>query len=314
MDSPFFIVGSGRSGSTLLRMILSAHSRICIPPETHYILSLSKKLPSHGRLSDIQIEQAVEIILSSYRWPDFKMEASTFRKKAKNLNDPELKDILNIVYNEKMDLEDKKRWGDKTPPYINILPYIHELYPSAKFINLIRDGRDVTESFRRTGWYGRWLHNSTMEWKQSVLAYNNYKNTVLSDLILNIRYEDLVLDTKETTKKIIEFLGEDFESTMLNWGDDIANKIPDREAHIHKKLNRKPKAKDIERWKNELSPMKVLIIESFISRELTQSGYQLYFNHFIFKIIHPVIRNYLNLTTPALDFLTRALRYILNRI
>lgn len=313
-DVPFFILGSGRSGSTLLRMILSAHSRLTIPPESYFLIPLLEQFSGQNVLGTDEVNKAVDIITASYRWPDFKMDADQFRQTANALQQPRLRDILDVIYKAQTQREGKLRWGDKTPPYIKILPQIAVLYPDAKFIHLVRDGRDVSESFRRTGWYGRWLHDNTQEWKQAILAYEAYRQSDLAPRILNVRYEDLVLDLEKTVETIMAFLDEDIEQGMFHWEDDIADKIPEREAHIHRKLRRKPKASDINRWQSEMSARQIFVVEAFIGEELRRAGYECRFNGPFYPIPFFLTRLYCQSVLPVVSFCIRAIRFIGRRL
>ena len=99
MSAPFFIVGSGRSGSTLLRVILCAHSRVTIPPETYFIDPLLKHLPVGMPLDEKQVAEAVGIITGHYRWPDMGLSGEEFRDRIAQLDRPGLQDIMNVIYN-----------------------------------------------------------------------------------------------------------------------------------------------------------------------------------------------------------------------
>ena len=68
-DAPFFIVGSSRSGTTLLRLILCGHSRLHIPPETWFIADLVDRFPLHDPLLPAQVREATDIMVGHYRWP-----------------------------------------------------------------------------------------------------------------------------------------------------------------------------------------------------------------------------------------------------
>lgn len=289
--TPFFIVGSGRSGSTLLRLILSSHSRIAIPPETWFILPLIKKIPMISILTKTEVEKTVAIITSHYRWLDMGIDKKDLCSWARGLDKPQLKDILDLIYNYHLRLENKYRWGDKTPPYIMILPELLLLYPEAKFINIVRDGHDVCKSFQNKGWNGKWLFRNIVEWREAIIQYNLYKETNLSERIFEVKYEDMVLDTRETVKKICSFLEEDFEQGMLNWENQVQKKIPDRELHIHEKIFRRPQKSDILKWRKELSLREIFIIESYLNKELKSLGYEVKFNKMIWTPFFFLVRS-----------------------
>jgi hypothetical protein len=146
-DTPFFIVGSGRCGSTLLRLMLSSHSRIHIPVETNFIEDLVQELPLSKPLAPAEIERALAIMTSHRRWRYMEIPPDELRSWAGALETPKLADIINLVYQHHLQLVGKQRFGDKTPYYIRIIPQLAALYPGAKFIHLIRDGRDVAISY-----------------------------------------------------------------------------------------------------------------------------------------------------------------------
>jgi hypothetical protein len=220
------------------------------------------------------------------------MEKKELYSWAKSLSEPRIKDILDLIYNHHLNLEKKSRWGDKTPPYIRILPELATLYPEAKFIHLVRDGHDVAKSFRNQGWNGKWLFRNTVEWKEAITLYNSYKRTKLADRIFEVKYENMVLDTEATVKKICSFLEECFEPGMLNWENQGHDKIPQRELHIHDKIFRRPQKSDVLKWRRELSLLEILLTESFIHDELKSVGYNVKFKGVLWKSVFFLVRSY----------------------
>lgn len=316
--APFFIVGSGRSGSTLLRMILASHSRIAIPPETWFIIPLAKQIPINLILTKHDIDKAVGIITSHYRWPDMGIDRKELSSWVKDLHQPRLKDIIDLVYNHHLLKEKKLRWGDKTPPYIKIVPELAVMYPEAKFIYIVRDGRDVTKSFQDKKWFGKWLYKNTSEWKESVLYYNSYKKSNLAGNFFEVKYEDLILNLDVTTRNICNFIGENFEPEMLFWEQHLSGKIPKREIHIHEKLFRRPKQSDVRRWENGMSFIEVLVTESFIGQELISAGYDTKFKGLLWKSVFSTIRLCCCFTDASFLFLRKILspvkRCIIKRV
>lgn len=314
MSAPFFIVGSGRSGSTLLRVILCVHSKVTIPPETYFIMPLLERMPPGIPLSTAQISEAQDIITGHYRWPDMDLSEAEFNDAVARLDHPRLQDILNVIYNIYLVKEGKTIWGDKTPPYVSIIPGLLSLYPDARIIHLVRDGRDVTRSFQSTGWYGPWLYKNTDEWKDAIRFIHDCQRDHPGIGIYEVRYEDLVLNTEETIHALCEHLDIEFESSMLDWTDSLDMRIPERETHIHRKLNRKPQTKDVYRWKNEMTRRELLVTESFISRELVLAGYKPYFGSLAWRPLFLVCRLYCRTALPACSLIKRVRGFVVRRI
>jgi Sulfotransferase family len=275
-NTPFFIIGAGRSGTTLLRLILAGHSRLHIPPETWFIRPLVQALPLTEPLDLAQVEHAVSIMTSDYRWPDLAIAADDLRRWALALQQPRLVEIINLVYQKHLADSGKQRFGDKTPIYYEIVPQLLTLYPTAKFIHLIRDGRDVAISWIDVGWE-RYYERDKFEWIHAIENRRVHLNAAYADRILTVKYEDLVSDLEATVRRICVFLNEDFEPAMLNWRH-LTELIPARERHIHGKLNQPVSNDAIAVWRKKLTMSECFAMEACLHRELRQLGYELKFS------------------------------------
>jgi hypothetical protein len=313
-SAPFFIVGSGRSGTTLLRMILSAHSRLSIPPETWYLNKLQDLLELDRPLLPQEVERVVRVMTGHYRWPDLEISTDAFRSKVGNMTSPGLRDIVELVYLEYLERSGKSRWGDKTPGYIELVPQLAHLFPGAKFIHVVRDGRDVAKSFQVRRWSGRWLHQNADEWLTAMHYGKRWKNSTLAPEFLEVRYEDLVLDQDNQVRVICEFLGEQFEPQMLSWQHDVERQVPTREAHIHEKLGRTPNASDVGRWKSEMSAREILVSEAFIGPLLKAHGYELQYEGLAWRPLLWFTRWYCQRVLPVTNLPLKAFRFLKGRI
>jgi hypothetical protein len=272
--APFFIVGSGRSGSTLLRLMLDSHSRIAIPPETWYLIDLLEAFPFDRPLREDEIHQAIALMTHHTRWLDMGLDAAEFRDRVANLSSVCLRDLVEVVYRWRMEVDGKSRWGDKTPAYIEIVPPLAAMFGDAKFIHLIRDGRDVAKSFQRQGWYSPWMHGHTGEWLRAVELDLKLAKTPLNDRILRVRYEDLVQHPETTLREICAFIDEKFEEQMLLWREKVDEAIPDREKWLHTNLSRDMRPSDISRWKREMTSREIFVAEALIGAQLSHFGYE----------------------------------------
>jgi hypothetical protein len=273
-NTPFFIVGSGRCGSTLLRLMLCGHSRIHIPPETWFITDLVRELPLACPLAPPQVARAIDIMTSNYRWPDMGISGEELRAWSAALDAPTLADLLRLVYDFHLRTHGKRRFGDKTPNYIEIMPEIAALYPGAKFIHLIRDGHDVAISYMEME--GMRYYDRNFYWTRAMRRRRDYLASPLAGQVLEVKYEDLISNPEPTIRKVCTFLGEEFEAGMLDWRYRT-ELVPERERSIHSKLGQPLRKEAIGVWRGKLSGFECFAMEACLRRDLHRLGYELRF-------------------------------------
>ena len=318
--APFFIVGSSRSGSTLLRLMLASHSCIAIPSETWYLTALVGKFPFDRPLQEDEISGAISVMTNHYTWPDMGLDAAEMRRRAANLSGVRLRDLVEIVYLWHMEVEGKSRWGDKTPAYIEIIPPLAAMFDDAKFIHLIRDGRDVAKSFQRQGWHGPWMHGYTREWSRAVELDMKLSKTLLNERILRVLYEDLVLNPEATLRRICAFIDERFEDRMLHWHGKVDDAIPLRDKTFHSGLSRDLNPSDVGRWKREMTSREIFVAEALIGTQLGHFGYERRYRSKLWSPLLAVTRIYCRKVLPVFGlhrrisgFFGRRLRRSVNR-
>jgi len=273
---PFFIVGSGRSGTTLLRLLLCGHPRLHIPPETWYVATLVRTLPLRARLTPAEVRQAVGIMLAEYRWPDLRIADSDLRAWAEGLPAPRLVDIIDLPYRHLLARAGKARWGDKTPPYIAIVPQLAALYPGARFIHLIRDGRDVALSFSDAGLACRPWQGRRFEWTAAIGHARAWRGTPYAADMLELRYEELARTPEAALRRVCDFLGESFDPAMLDHRARTGL-VPARERRIHARLGQPISDAGVASWRGRLSAVECFILEASLHDDLRRLGYALRF-------------------------------------
>lgn len=223
------IVGSPRSGTTLLRLMLDAHSQLAIPPETGF-LTVAGKLKGKGdRLRDKFFQAITNFPEALPCWPDFDIAKEDFRTALAAIEPFNVSDGFRTFYRLYAERRGKLRWGDKTPIYCRHLDAIRRVLPEARFIHLIRDGRDAALSLRRLWFSPGWeIETQASYWRECVLAARragaNHRD------YLEVRYENLILNTRETLEQICAHIELRFEEAMLAYFEQAPERLKEHKG------------------------------------------------------------------------------------
>lgn len=213
-DAPFFVINSGRAGSTLLQMMLSAHPRLVVAPETHWIVHLADRHrdggpPWAGLAEDLSAEP-------SYR-DVWRLDPRETRRRLAERAPVTVAGAIDEVFRQYAELARKPRWGDKSPSYALHVARLAELWPEARFVHLVRDGRDVASSLLRVPWGPRTIPGAALHWRRSVERARRDGERLGPGRFTEVRYERLVADPEAELRTICTFLGEDFDPAMLGF-------------------------------------------------------------------------------------------------
>jgi len=215
-----FIVGVPRSGTTLLRLMLDAHPDLAIPPETGW-------MPLLSGASDR--EKAIECIAGTALWPDYHLPREAFERHVRNLEPFDIGETARVFYRQYAARFAKSRWGDKTPVYSLHMETIERILPEARFIHIIRDGRDVATSVR-TLWFrpADTLEAIARDWRDRILAAR--ASAAGRRFYLEVRYEDLIQRTGETLRRICDFVELPFDTAMLSHHHRARERLAEHES------------------------------------------------------------------------------------
>lgn len=286
-----FVVGVGRSGTTLLRLMLDAHSTLAVPPETHFLWSL---LEASGRMR-FGPREALHAITDDprRRWPDFGLSEDELVERFESIPEFNLPDALRAFYELYAEKQGKERWGDKTPTYVKSMRRINRALPEARFIHVIRDGRDVALSNnKRIAERG---HKDPPPASESARRWRSRIERARADAphldhYIEVRYEDLVTQTEPTLKEVCAFLELPFEEPMLRYHETAAERLaemarampakdgrPERDADerlkAHALATKPPQKERIEVWREDMSPSDQGEFESVAGDLLDSLGY-----------------------------------------
>ncbi|MCF8009191.1 MAG: sulfotransferase [Halanaerobiales bacterium] len=256
---PIFIVGVGRSGTSLLQSMLNAHSKIAFPPETHFIRNYIKKKSSFRKeikniINDKYLKNLnlniEETILSARNFVDF--YTNLLKDFAKSCN----KDYV----------------GDKDPKNIENIKQINKFFPNAIIVNIYRDPRAVIASRIKAVW----SQNKPL-W-QHLLAYKAQFNYLINNKnhfknYIEIKFEELIINPEKELSKILSLLDLKFENNMLSFYEKSNDVVFGKEYQWKKNLFKPVMIKNIDKWQSELSPQLIKKIEKTLYPEMKKKKY-----------------------------------------
>lgn len=271
-----FIVGADRSGTTLLRLIVNGHSQIASPAETWFLISLIDEFGPNAQLDEAQVRRALDLIASQGRAKNFSVDHQQLHDALLPRLPVSIATLFDEFIRQEIGPPPGRIWMDKTPEYVLHVDHLAALFPAAKFIGITRDGRDVYDSLRARRWRGRSVLRISRYWGACVDAASAAARQLGPDRWLAVTYEELVLDTESTTRRVCEFLAVPFEPAMVTFHDSAADHITADAARrgIHDKLSRPPAASDVARWRSQPRSIRALLFEAAAHRHLRAAGYE----------------------------------------
>ena len=281
-----FVVGATRSGTTLLRLMLDAHPEIAIPSETHFIPELVSAREKHGATR----EQMLELLTSHRRWGDFTIEPEELAERWRAIDPLTGPDAVRAFFHLYADKQGKHgaRWGDKTPGYVKSMREIQGYLPEARFIHLIRDGRDVALSVLKQTWGPQSIEAAAEKWRTRV--NRGRSQAPYLGFYMEVKFEDLVLHTERELRRICEFIELPFDEGMLGYHETAEQRLQEKaralpRAHgeaqsaekrlaSHAKTFEPPNPEMIGTWKRRMSPEDRAAYEALAGDLLAELGYE----------------------------------------
>lgn len=275
--SPIFVIGVDRSGTTLLRLMLDSHSKISIPYESHFFIRFYRRRESFGDLEEEQNRRKLveEILEQPYvnRWDQQITIDELDLDKCISLEA-----TIDQIYSAYARRFGKEIWGDKTPEYVDQIDVLNNMYPNARFIHIIRDGRDVGLSILKRWWGADDFVTVMRYWVEKVTLARKMLGVLPENRSIEIRFEDLVVEPEKELRRVASFLGLSYEEGMVaEYTQGARGKVSegmeeDRNSY-HKHLTSAPSVKQAYKWTKALSPADQAIAHEIAGPLLTELGY-----------------------------------------
>lgn len=188
------------------------------------------------------------------------------------------RNLLNIyfeIYRQYLEFTGKSRWACKSTFMIEHVSEILKYYPEARFIYMVRDGRDVAVSAKSSIFNHYHIYYTAQLWSKEQKTGLHWLSSLARDQIMLLKYEDLLENPVDVTKKICSFINEPFQENMLDYYKTDEAKKSASLSLSWANTSRPVLKNNAEKFKALLSPREKLLFEVTANEEMNKLGYKI---------------------------------------
>jgi hypothetical protein len=279
---PFFILANPRSGSSMFRLMLNAHTNITVPPESGFALWYAEKYSELDLYDQEVFESFVDDVLEAKKFKTWGLTRDQLFETISELKPDSYIGMVDTVYKTYAFVHDKSAnvFGDKNNYYVSHIDSIQKNFPNSKMVFLFRDGRDVAVSYKNID-QGKIKSNYVpkldkdigsiaQEWATNVQNFlrvlGQNKNTIA------VKYENLITSTEKELRCVFNFLGEEFEDQTLNFHQ--FNDEPKEFLQWKSKTLEAVDDKNMNKYKKYLTHQEIVEFNKIAGDQLLSLGYE----------------------------------------
>ncbi len=244
IEEPIFLVGTTRSGTTLLSLMLGHHPQIAFVGELEWVWDFAPGTETPA------LEPYCAWLATHRHYLHHRLRIDR---------------SLGFVELARSFLEQMRANAgpDAARPRVGCQVHRHyaralSIWPRARFIHIVRDGRDVCASWIKFGWLGN-AYEAALRWREALAEWEAVKPRIDPARRTELRFEDLVQFPERELKRLCEFIGTPFSEAMLRYHEDTSYEPVD--------------PAQASKWRQQLASREVRIFESVANQGLRANGY-----------------------------------------
>lgn len=276
-----FIVGSPRSGTTLLTHLVNKHLDVHVSRDAGVLLRFARLQGYYGSLSDdATLKRLIADLYDDFFFKQRFLERGLQLRPDElfaSLQDRTYAGLADHILQMTAAGLGKSGWGNKKPSYALELDEVARLFPTAKFVHIVRDGRDVVLSMRRAtdslfeqNWYF-----AARDWRHHVLEGRRLGHHIPAGRYLELKYEDLIRDPFAALSSLVDYMGSEAGS--------VARLAESREA-----LQASVRPGNFDKWRREMPVSAQRTVEMAAGNALSAFGYELAYPELRGRSVNPL--------------------------
>lgn len=275
-----FIIGEQRSGSNLLRLILSKHPTIAAPHPPHILPRFMPLLSLYGNLDEEEhFSVLIEDVCTLVERNPISWNVKFDRKKVqKACKENTLIAIFDVIMQQYSQEQKKDHWVCKSLQNVEFAKELEAFYQKPIYIYLHRDPRDVVLSFKKAVVGEKHPYFSAKRWTNLQHKCLKLKETIPPNRFFEISYQQLTQQSEKYVQKMCDFLDLNYSEDMLLFYEQKEAKKAAEASSLWENLKNPILKENTQKYKNQLSNEEILIVEKIAQKEMNTLGYQLMFN------------------------------------
>ena len=272
---PFlFIIGRGRSGTTLLAAMFDSHPAMAIPLESHFVATFGRRRGHYGRRGGFDIDRLAHDLDNHWGFRRWGWQPGDAGKVLATAKPTTYADAVRFLFAAFATRAGKSRYGEKTPINVLHVEYLADLFPESRFIHIVRDGRDVTVSYLDSAFGPSNVAESAWYWRKHVERGREAGQKLGSSRYREIHYETLVEAPEDSLRELCAFVDLTFVPAMLEYhlrSEGLAKR--ESEVVAHQNLAR-PITTGLRDWRRDMTRRDIATFEFLAGETLQAFGYE----------------------------------------
>lgn len=253
----------------MLRLMLNAHPEVAVPPESRFIVEL------YAGTDDVDVSAWLDKLAAHRRFQAWELPIETVASEIGDAARVSYRAAAEAPFKAYAAARGKRRWGDKTPRYVESIAFLAELWPEARFIHMVRDGRDVALSYADLPFGPKTVAKAAELWAGRVARGMEAGRSLGAGRYLEIHYEDLVRDAaglEHGAAEICRLLELELDPAMLDYTRHARQEVLTRASTFNRHVTSKPEA-PTRAWEQEMEGAKAEVFEAVAGDVLAELGY-----------------------------------------
>ena len=272
---PIQIIGTQRSGSNMLRLMLNQFSKVTAPHPPHILQRFYPMLPVYGNLKyTSNMRHLIDDVCSLVELNPVPWHIRLNRNQIEELcEENTLFEIFRVIYNLKAKQEDASYWVCKSMTNVNYSVQLESFEQKPLYIHLIRDGRDVACSLQKTIVGDKHIYNLAEFWKKEQQACIDLKNSIGAERIIHVKYESLIQTPEKEMSRISKFLGIEYTPDIFDFYKSNDSIETAQAGKMWNNLTKPILNNNFNKYKNQLSKEDIILFEHVAGDILTKLNY-----------------------------------------